>query len=247
VQAEVIKAAALTVSGTSSFEDTAVTGHTEGIFTIYNGVLDPNDPSYQRSGTVGVSIAGAGASQFRLNGSDCAPNLGLASGDWCTATLWFAPTALSPDGNAVTATLNATAAPGTAPAYTIQGMPISALSITSPLLDMTTIPPNFVMDGSGSGTDKVQTFMVTNDAGALQYTSLTAEIKTSISTSDFMLIDDRCYGIMLADGQSCTIDVKYVGAATATAKKATLTINGGTPGQSTAVAISYIGTAATTH
>ena len=247
VQAEVIKAAALTVSGPSSFEDTAVTGHTEGTFTIYNGVLDPNDPSYQRSGTVGVSVAGAGASQFRLNGSDCAPNLGLASGDSCTATLWFAPTALSPDGNAVTATLNATAAPGTAPAYAIQGMPISALSITSPVLDMTTIPPNFVMDGSGSGTDKVQTFMVTNDAGALQYTSLTAEIKTSISTSDFMLIDDRCYGIMLADGQSCTIDVKYVGAATATAKKATLTINGGTPGQSTAVAISYIGTAATTH
>ena len=243
VQAEVVKAAALKISGTNTFAETSVTGHTAQTFTIYNGVNDPNDVTFQRSGTVGVTITGAGASQFQLVGSDCAPNLGLASGDSCTVTVWFAPTALSPDGNQIVAALNVSATPGTAAPFTLQGMPKSALSITSPILDTTVTPPKYVMDALLTGKDV--TFTVTNDS--TQVTASTSPIKTSISNANFMLIDDQCYGLMLANQGTCTIRVKYIGASTTTAQTATLTINGGSPGQSTSVALTYTGVAATTH
>jgi hypothetical protein len=94
-------------------------------------------------------------------------------------------------------------------------------------------------------TGKDVTFTVTNDS--TQVTASTSPIKTSISNANFMLIDDQCYGLMLANQGTCTIRVKYIGASTTTAQTATLTINGGSPGQSTSVALTYTGVAATTH
>jgi hypothetical protein len=235
LQAEVVNAALLTVTGTATFPSAAVTGYSERTFTITNAA------SAQTSGVVAVAIGGAGASQFRLVGTTCAPNIGLAAAATCQATLRFAPTALSPDGNAITATLNVTATPGSAAPLTMLGMPKSALTIG--LIDLgTDASPKITMTGQR------QLLTVTKDDTAVP----TAALDTSITGTDFMLVDDQCYGKVLSGAGSdptvsCTMVVKYIGLTTTTAKTATVTVNGGSAGQSAAIVVSYLGAAATVH
>jgi len=238
LQAEVVKAAALTVTAvaaTNTFPPTAVTGYTQQDFTIVNGT---NTTDFQTSGVVAVTLGGAGATQFQLVGTDCAPNVGLSSGTGCTVTVRFAPTALSADGNAITATLNVTATPGSAAPTTILGMPKSALTIAA--IDTGTIPPTRVMAA------QTETFTITKDATAVP----TAALDTSITGTDFILVDDQCYGKVLSGSgasATCRLFVKYIGLATTTAKTATLTVNGGSAGQSASVLVSFTGAAATVH
>ena len=246
LQAEVVKAALLTVAPvgelvTNTFPATAVTGYTQQNFTIYNGANDPTDVTFQTSGVVAVTLGGTGATQFQLVGTTCPPNVGLVSGTGCTVTARFAPTALSSDGNAITATLNVTATPGSAAPSTIIGMPKSALTIT-PIDDGTAAAPKITMTGQR------QLLTVTKDNNAVP----TAALDTSISGTDFMLVDDQCYGKVLSGlgssaGGHCTILVKYIGLTTSTAKTATVTVNGGSAGQSAAIVVSYLGAAATSH
>jgi hypothetical protein len=243
LQAEVVKAAALVVTGSNTFDVTAVTGHTTKTYTITNG---DDATSYQTSGTLAVTISGTGVSQFQVVGNLCPPNVGLLSGINCTIDVAFAPTALSPDGNAITAAINVAATPGTAAAFSIQGMPKSALSITTPAAtDATTTPATYVLPNPSGSVS--QTFTVKNDATGGQFTSGTAALKTSLSGTAFMVIDDTCYGAFLDDGDMCYITVKYIGATTSTAQTATLTVNGGSAGQSVSATIKYASTAATVH
>jgi hypothetical protein len=240
LQAEVVKAAALTVTAvaaTNTFPPTAVTGYTQQDFTIVNGT---NTTDFQTSGVVAVTLGGAGATQFQLVGTTCAPNVGLSPGPLvgCTVTVRFAPTALSADGNAITATLNVTATPGSAAPATILGMPKSALTIAA--IDTGTIPPTRVMAA------QTETFTITKDATAVP----TAALDTSITGTDFILVDDQCYGKVLSGSgasATCHLFVKYIGLATTTAKTATLTVNGGSAGQSASVLVSFTGAAATVH
>ena len=238
--ADVRKAAALTITAvtpaTNTFPNTAVTGYVDQNFTIVNGT---NATDFQTSGVVAVGITGTNASQFQLVGTTCPPNIGLKSGEGCQATIRFAPTALSPDGNAFTASLNATATPGTAPAVTILGMPKSALTITPNT--GTAAAPTFTIP---VGATASQQFTVTLDSTAVP----TAALDTSITGANFMLIDDECYGKILTDSNpNCLMMLKYIAPGTATAVSTTLTVNGGTPGQSVSIVVSYTGTAATTH
>jgi hypothetical protein len=243
MQAEVLKAAALTTTvvpgsrpDTNSFPSTAVTGYYDETFSIVNGT---NATDFQTSGVVSVGITGTNANQFQLVGTTCPPNIGLASGQGCQATVRFAPTVLSPDGNAFTASLNATATPGTAPAVTILGMPKSALTITPNT--GTAAAPTYTIPVTAVAA---QQFVVTLDSTAVP----TAALDTSITGSNFMLIDDECYGQILTDSNpTCTMTLKYIGSGASTAVSTTLTVNGGTPGQSGSIVVSYTGTAATTH
>jgi hypothetical protein len=231
------------VTGSNTFDVTAVTGHTTKTYTITNG---DDATSYQTSGTLAVTISGTGVSQFQVVGNLCPPNVGLLSGINCTIDVAFAPTALSPDGNAITAAINVAATPGTAAAFSIQGMPKSALSITTPAAtDATTTPATYVLPNASGSVS--QTFTVKNDATGGQFTSGTAALKTSLSGTAFMVIDDTCYGAFLDDGDMCYITVKYIGATTSTAQTATLTVNGGSAGQSVSATIKYASTAATVH
>jgi hypothetical protein len=93
-----------------------------------------------------------------------------------------------------------------------------------------------------------QQFTVTLDSTAVP----TAALDTSITGSNFMLIDDECYGKVLTDSSPvCSIALKYIGPGTATAVTTTLTVNGGAVaapnGQSVSIVVSYTGAAATTH
>jgi len=240
---DVRKAAALTTTAvtpaTNTFPNTAVTGYIDQTFTIVNG---NNATDFQKSGVVTVGITGTNADQFQLVGTTCPPNIGLASGSGCQATVRFAPTKLSTDGNAFTASLTATATPGSAPAITILGMPKSALSITPH--SGTDAAPTYTIPVSLTAA---KTFEVDLDSTAIP----TAALQTSITAgSPFMLIDDECYGQVLSDSNSsCNITVKYIGAGTAAATPATttLTVNGGSAGQSVAIALSYTGAAPSQH
>jgi hypothetical protein len=123
---------------------------------------------------------------------------------------------------------------------------MSALTIL-PIDTGTDSSPKFTMTGV------TQSFRVTIDDLA----QATADLKTGLTGTDaasFMIVDDQCYGqILIGDDvptpgpNTCDLYVKYIGLATTTPKTTTLTVNGGTPGQSVAVVISYTGAAATTH
>jgi hypothetical protein len=253
LQAEVLKAAHLILTGSTVFDATAVTSYSEQTFTITNG---DDSTSYQTSGVVSIALSG-GSGQFTVvgnaTGTTCPPNVGLGSGEACTATVRFSPTALSPDGNAITSTLTATGATpggGGAPALTIQGTPMSALTI-APIDSGTDSSPKFTMTGA------TQSFRVTID----DYAQATTDLKTGLTGTDaasFMIVDDQCYGQILVGHDVptpgpyyCDLYVKYIGLATTTAKTTTLTVNGGavaTPnGQSASIVISYTGLAATVH
>jgi hypothetical protein len=121
------------------------------------------------------------------------------------------------------------------------GMPKSALTIG--LIDLgTDASPKITMTGQR------QLLTVTKDDTAVP----TAALDTSITGTDFMLVDDQCYGKVLSGAGSdptvsCTMVVKYIGLTTTTAKTATVTVNGGSAGQSAAIVVSYLGAAATVH
>jgi hypothetical protein len=236
-RATVLLAADAILTGANVFTSAAVTGYTSQTYTITNGA---NANDYMPTGVVTASLAGTNADQFTIVGTNCPPNVGLASGANCTVDVRFTPKALSTDGNAFTATLNVAATPGGPKSTSIQGTPKSALSIDPP--------------GSGTATPKTYamgsvgvTFRVTKDATAVA----TAPLKTSITGSDFMLVNDRCYGEILSGSGSasqCDLSVKYIGRSTATAKTATITVNGGSAGQSVAIIVSSpLNTEAATH
>jgi hypothetical protein len=234
--------AALTVIGTGTFPTTAVTGYSPATFTIRNTAV-----SAVKSGTIAVALSGASAGQFQLVGNTCPPNVGLPSYDSTTATecyvtVRFMPTALTTGGDAVTATLNVTATPGSAAPFSLQGIPKSSLTI-SPVADATANPLTYTIP-VGANTTAVQTFTITNEGTA----STTNPMKTTITNpAEFMLINDECYGVLLDAGENCIVSVKYIGAATSTAKGATLTVDGGSAGQSVAVNLSYTGAKALNH
>jgi len=237
MQAEVFKAANAIITGNNVFANAAVTGYTEEIFTITNG----DSAEYVPTGVVTASLTGAQADQFTVVGNTCPPNVGLDSNESCTVTVRFTPNMLSSNGNAFTATLNVAATPGGPKTTTLQGTPNSALTISPPGTGPA-VPATYTLASANVGI----TFTVTKEGTAVA----TAPLKTSITGTDFMLVDDLCYGEILSGSgsdASCKLTVKYIGRSTSTEKKATITINGGSEGQSVSIIVSHTGDEASTH
>lgn len=230
----VLKQAALSIAAGSgysvAFPATAVGGMSAvQEFVVTNG----SGTDYLTSGIVGVKVEGTGASQF-LATSDCSRYAGLASAGTCKVSVYFMPTALTTNGDAVTATLTATNGGATAATLTIRGVPKAAM----------TISPTDGVIPTGATKTATQTFTITNDASA----SSTKMITTSITNpAEFILIDDQCYGVVLGGGDDCTITVKYIGPTTNTEKTAKLTVSGGSTAQSVSLDVKYTGAKAEAH
>jgi hypothetical protein len=236
MSAKVYLGANALVTGDNVFPNTAVTSYSEKTYTITNG---DNANDYIPTGVVTASLTGAQADQFVVVGNSCPPNVGLTSGASCQVTVRFMPKTLSSSGNAFTATLNVAATPGGPKTATLQGTPKSALTIDPPGAGPA-VPATLTM---GSVT---QAFRITKDANAVA----TSPVTTSITGTDFMLVDDRCYGQILSGNgnkATCDVSVKYIGRSTSSAKTATITVNGGSEGQSVAIIVSYTGAEAASH
>lgn len=236
VGVRVVTAAKLVVTGGGMFTNAvAVTGYEARTLTVVN-------EGQQASGIVEVpQPSGSGAAHFKVMGTSCPPNKGLELGDpECYVYVRFAPTALSAEDEGFGATLNVNATPGSAAPLSLTGTSKSALSVQQ----ATGTPLKVVIDATGTSATTVLT--VWNDI-TVGNAAQTSPLKTSLSGTEFTMIDDQCYGKMLKGNTSCTIQVKYIGAATNTEKTTTLTVDGGSVGQSVSVVVGYTGAAATTH
>lgn len=153
-----------------------------------------------------------GDAQFTLDGIDCADKT-LAPGETCSVTVTF-----TADSTEVRhATLSVSANEGGTANVTLDGSGLSpaALAANPPSLDFATVT---------QGTTSTKSVMVTNNGAAT-----TGTVTTSITGTHaalFAIQTDACVSKNLAQGQSCTVSVRFA-PTTAGSKGATLTIGSG--------------------
>jgi len=201
---------------------------TSGIYIPQVAILS-NLGGARNSGVVKVTLADT--QNFVLDTDTCSTleNLdgtprGLSSGESCAAVVFFQPQTLGT--GTFTTTLTFTATPGSTQTVTITGTAVSALKV-SPVGPVTLDPP----PATPPSVANPFTVNVWLEPGA----DATDYIKTSISGSAFIIVEDQCVANKLRSGYSCHIKVAYVGGAVTPLKTSTLTINGGSAGNSASV------------
>ena len=180
------------------------------VYTVTNGGAVP-------TGDLGVTLSDT---NYDVDDSFGTCNFGapLAAGASCTFRVAFNPDAL---GVHVTNVI-VSASPGASVAGSIPGRGTEALTVAPTM-------PNFGTVAAG-GASATQTLTFTNTADVatgLLYTQL-----AGTNATQFAIVTDNCAGkVLTAAGgasPSCTIDVRFVPAATGTAgaKSATVTVSG---------------------
>jgi hypothetical protein len=220
---------------THAFGNAAVLSSTsnEATFTFANG------ETAEVTGPLTVAVDNA---DFVVTGGTCLDNaaVGIATGDSCTVTVQFTPTALTPA--AKTANLTVSATPGTAagtPAKsTMTGTAVSAISVTSVTGAATVIDSGsttFADTVAANAVSEAAVVLFTNEAGAPTTGRLAAKL-SGTGSAQFRVINDQCTGKQLAGGGTCTVEIVFAPTAAGANKTATITVSG-TPGNSAALAL----------
>jgi hypothetical protein len=145
------------------------------------------------SGTVVASLSGANPTQFSIASNACTGS--LAAGATCLIGLRFAPTSTGSKA----ATVSATASPGGTASAALSGT-----GITAALLALS--PTSWDFGSVAPGSSASNTFTLTNTG---QQTSGLATFSLSGSNaSEFSTTNNTCT-TGLAQGQSCTVDVRF--------------------------------------
>ncbi|HTY26726.1 MAG TPA: choice-of-anchor D domain-containing protein, partial [Mycobacterium sp.] len=226
----------LTPSAPQTFPDTAVGVQSSTVLTV----AVSNMTLAQTSGLLTVTLGDT--TNFTLVGTGCPlasdttqKNGGLGNvpihwtgGLMCPVYVGFKPQAV---GNLSTK-LTVTASPGSAQNLTISGKGTSAMIITSSLGS-----GPIVVDGNNSSIASPFVLEVEMATSAPQ----TAFIKTTLAGTGYEIVYDSCVATKLSGSMpgpfACEIGVAFTGTAATPLKTATLTVNGGSAGQSASIVL----------
>jgi len=226
-----LAAAALAITpATETFPSQVVgTAGTDVAFTVKNG-------GGVTTGALKATLGGTNASAFVLpTAGDACTGKTLAAGATCAVNVHFGPAANATPGN-LQATLQVAGTPGGTASSTLAGAALAPATLT---LTPATQPFGTIVLGQKSADAP---FTVTNTGGVVSG-KLTATLGGT-DGAQYALGTDGCTGNTLDAGKSCTVNVHFAPAASATTgtKQGTLTV-AGTPGGSPASTLT--GTAAT--
>ena len=113
--------------------------------------------------------------------------------------------------------------------------PVSAAAPTASLSASPTSSP--IMVAAGGTT----TVTVTNTDRRASSSPLVVTLARSPSTAPFAIVDDRCAGVALRPGQSCTVEVGYDGPPPTSDHDAKLTVTSGRPLKASVTRILEVG------
>jgi hypothetical protein len=148
------------------------------------------------SGKIDTSLGGADPDRFTKSADTCDGTV-LTSGDSCTVTAAFSPTAVG----AKSATLEAGADPG--------GSAKAALDGTGTKPAKLTIAPTSNDFGSaGVGANGTAKSLTVTNTGGVPSGVLTTPVQGE-DVGSFVKTDDLCKGTVLGPGQQCTIEVTF--------------------------------------
>jgi hypothetical protein len=180
----------------------------------------------RNSGVVKVTLADTTNFSIVSDGCSTLEDAGTARGlngsESCGVSIRFQPQTLGT--GTFTTTLTFSATPGSTQTVTITGTAISALMV-SPVGPVTINPLSLPTVASPLTVN----VWLQSGAPATDY------IKTSMSGSAFIIVEDQCVANKLQSGYSCHVKVAYVGGTVTPLKTSTLTINGGSAGNSASV------------
>jgi hypothetical protein len=162
---------------------------------------------------------------FKITGGSCTTTTGIANGATCDFTVNFDPQSVS--ATPMTTTVNIASSSGTgATSIMLQGTGVTALT------------PNVAADTALGAPNSMETFTISNAAGANNSGQLTVGI-TGTDAATFSIIGDTCTTMgNLAAAGACTVTVRFLpGAAAAGAKVGTLTVAGAVSGNAATVAL----------
>lgn len=216
ISGSAITPAALTLvaaSGSSTNYGNVLLNNTQTMsFTVTN-------TGQQASGALSLGLTGANASQWQVSSGATSCQLGqpLLGGQSCTSAVRF--TAFSANGNgAKTATLTASAMPGSAPALTLSA------NVQNPAtLFATTTAKDF--SGQEVGIASTPFVWTIQNTGDLPTSTLAF---TNTNASEFVVSNNTCTGTLGA-GASCSMSVVFT-PSTGGVRSGTLTLNASTGG-----------------
>jgi hypothetical protein len=152
----------------------------------------------------------------------------------CYIALYFKPQSLGTNGTLST-TLTVKATPGNTVTLSLSGTAVSALTTNeSPGPVVVNTTNSSVLGPNG----EVGPYPITVYIAA--FAPQTAFLKTSISGSDYKIVYDSCVATKLSGmggPYACEIGVVYLGTANTPLKTGTLTVNGGSAGQSVSLVL----------
>jgi hypothetical protein len=209
-------AASLGVSPTTQqFPSTGVGSKSSAItFTVTNN-------GQAVSGAVGASVAGTDATQFKIAQNNCA-GVTLTGGANCTVTVTFDPTGTG--GKSASLQISGTPGGSTSAALTGTGLTPAVLSVSPPSETFGTV--------SSGGTSGEFTFTVSNSGQETSGTLATSI--TGADTAQFVVTNNGCTGVTLAENATCLIKIVFAPSGAAGDRSASLQVTAAPGGTTSA-------------